>query len=57
MRQDVDGKIVKVEFDSLREFYDYICNTPLNETFRWETKQSDLHGSRAKWWSKTESFA
>lgn len=57
MRQDVDGKIVKVEFDSLCEFYDYICNTPLNETFRWETKQSDLHGSRAKWWSKTESFA
>ena len=22
------------EFESLKEFYDYICNTPLNETFR-----------------------
>lgn len=43
-----------VEFDSLVEFYDYICNTPLNKTFRW----SELSSSRTtrNEWSGTRSF-
>lgn len=40
------------EFDSLKEFYDYICNTPLNETFRWgdlsssSTSKSGWYGTK-----------
>lgn len=56
MNESVDGKIVKVEFGSLNEFYNYICDTPLNEAFRWSTKESDDKGSWAKTWTKTESF-
>ena len=42
-----------VEYDSLNEFYRYICDTPFNETFRW-TKHSSVEGD--KYWTKTESF-
>lgn len=42
------------EFDSLKEFYDYIINTPLNETFRWETLSSSK--PNYKNWSGTDTF-
>ncbi len=29
-----------IEFDSLKDFYDYICNTPFNEVFRWANHSS-----------------
>lgn len=49
-------KMKLVEFDSLKEFYDYICNTPINETFRWETLSSSrTDGNRASW-TGTRSF-
>lgn len=42
-----------VEYDSLHEFYNYLCETPFNEAFRW----SD-HGSVSNSWNftKTETF-
>lgn len=36
------------EFDSLSDFTNYIHNTPLNETFRWE----ELHSSNTDNWTK-----
>lgn len=43
-----------VEFDSMQQFYDYICNTPLNETFRWG-ELSSSSTSRGNWYG-THSF-
>ncbi len=42
------------EFDNLREFYEYVCNTPLNETFRW----GDLSSSKTDKgsWYGTKTF-
>ena len=34
-----------IEFSSLGEFYNYICETPFNEAFRWE-KHSSVEGSK-----------
>lgn len=42
------------EFESLKEFYDYICNTPLNETFRWG-ELSSTRTSRGDWYG-TNTF-
>lgn len=56
MNESVDGKVVKVEFNSLNEFYNYLCETPLNDAFRRSTKESDSKSSWAKVWTKTESF-
>lgn len=33
-------KIDALEFRSLKDFYDYICNTPINEAFRWKAHKS-----------------
>lgn len=43
-----------VEFNSISEFYDYICNTPINESFRWEEHQSSSKEDNI--WSGTKSF-
>lgn len=42
------------EFESLKEFYDYICNTPLNETFKWG-ELSSSRKSKGDWYG-TSSF-
>ena len=42
-----------VEYDSLNEFYKYICDTPFNEAFRW-AGHSSVTGDA--YWTKTESF-
>lgn len=42
-----------VEFNSLSEFYDYITNTPLNETFKHESLAS-INGTRS--FTQTENF-
>lgn len=42
-----------IEYDSLSEFYKYICDTPFNEAFRWAS-HSSVEGSA--YWTKTESF-
>ena len=51
--EQITNKTEVIEFDSLQEFYKYICDTPFNEAFRWTD-----HGSVSndKWWTKTESF-
>ena len=51
--EQITNKTEVIEFDSLQEFYNYICDTPFNEVFRW-TKHSSVDGS--KLWTKTESF-
>lgn len=43
-----------VEFNSLQEFYDYICGTPLNSTFRWRKELSSQR--RSSGWSGTSTF-
>ena len=43
----------RVEFDSLKEFYDYICNTPINEALRWSKLSSNKKSST---WSGTSTF-
>lgn len=43
-----------LEFESLKEFYDYICNTPINDAFRWSTLSSADTG-RGDWFG-TKSF-
>lgn len=43
----------QIKYDSLNEFYNYICDTPINETFRWE-KHESVDGSKI--FTKTESF-
>ena len=42
----------QIKYDSLNEFYNYICDTPINETFRWE-KHESVDGSKI--FTKTES--
>lgn len=41
------------EFNSINEFYNYICETPLNENFRWENLIS-VKGSES--FTKTKTF-
>lgn len=43
-----------VEFDSLKEFYDYICNTPINDAFRWHYLSSS-NSSKGNWYG-TQTF-
>lgn len=42
-----------VEYDSLNEFYKYICDTPFNESFRWANHVS-VSGSRS--FTQTANF-
>ena len=51
--ENINSKTEVIEFDSLAEFYDYICKTPFNEAFRW-ANHSSVTGSAG--WTKTESF-
>lgn len=41
------------EFNSLNEFYSYICDTPINDTFRWQ-KHESVEGSQK--FTGTENF-
>ena len=36
MNADNNGKIEFVEFNNLQEFYKYLCDTPLNDSFKWK---------------------
>jgi len=46
-------KCEAIEYDSLGEFYKYICDTPINEAFRWESLSSVVNG---KDFTGTDSF-
>ena len=52
----VSPKQDTIEFDSLKEFYDYICVTPFNEAFRWSNHSSVDSDSYAANWTKTQNF-
>ena len=43
----------KQEFNSINEFYKYICDTPFNDAFRWATHSSVENDY---WFTKTNSF-
>lgn len=45
MKVEKIGKREVIEFSSLGEFYNYICETPFNEAFRW-AKHSSVDGSK-----------
>lgn len=51
--EKINAKTDVIEYDSLKEFYDYLCETPFNEAFRWED-----HGSVSNGYSftKTNNF-
>lgn len=44
------------QFDSLEEFYNYICSTPFNAAFRWSHHDSVDAGHHAAQWTGTETF-
>lgn len=54
MKEIKNEKQVMIEFNSMYEFYDYLCKTPINSTFRW----SKLYSSVEKDFDfyKTHSF-
>lgn len=47
-----------VEFESLREFYDYVCTTPTNNTFKCREMKKDLSSSKISKsnWHGTKTF-
>lgn len=51
--EKVNEKTEVIEYDSLNEFYDYICKTPFNEAFRW-VGHASVTGS--KHFTKTKDF-
>ena len=51
--EKITTKTEVVEYDSLNEFYDYICNTPFNEAFRW-ANHSSVTGD--EYFTKTKNF-
>lgn len=42
------------EFNSIQKWYEYLCNTPFNEAFRWEEHRSVKTGRYE--WTQTNSF-
>lgn len=53
MKVEQNGKVEVIEYDSLKEFYDYLCETPFNEVFRW-SNHSSVTGSEN--FTKTKDF-
>lgn len=53
MNIEAQGKMQKIYFSSLDDFYRYIIDTPLNETFRWERLASNESNER---FSGTKTF-
>lgn len=51
--EQINSKTEIIQFDSLQDFYKYICDTPFNEAFRW-VEHSSVTGD--KHWTKTENF-
>jgi len=51
--EKINNKIESIEFDSLNDFYKYICDTPFNEAFRW-AKHSSVDGN--EYFTKTKNF-
>lgn len=50
---ELNAKTEIIEYDSLNEFYNYICKTPFNDAFRW-VRHSSVDADQ--YWTKTKSF-
>lgn len=48
-----NNKTEIIEYDSLKEFYDYLCKTPFNDAFRWAS-HSSVEGTER--FTKTKNF-
>lgn len=53
MKKTMDGNKSISEFDSINEFYKYLCDTPFNEAFRW-ANHSSVDGSYS--FTQTHNF-
>lgn len=51
--EQITSKTEVIEYDSLKEFYDYLISTPFNQAFCW-AKHSSVEGS--KYFTKTKDF-
>ena len=51
--EQINTKTEVIQFDSLKEFYDYLCVTPFNDAFRW-AEHSSVSGSES--FTKTKNF-
>lgn len=49
----VNEKTEIIQYESLKEFYDYLCATPFNEAFRWDRHGSVENGYK---FTQTNSF-
>ena len=56
MKKTVVERTFMQEYDSIAEFYKYLCDTPFNSAFRWEEHHSTVHSARQTRWSQTRSF-
>lgn len=52
VEQNIDN-FTLIKYDSINEFYKYICDTPFNEAFRW-ARHSSVEG--ASYFTKTKNF-
>lgn len=52
--EQITNKTEVIEFDSLQEFYNYICDTPFNDAFCW-AKHSSVNGDY--YFTKTRDFS
>lgn len=53
MKVEKNGNMEVIEYDSLNDFYKYICDTPFNEAFRW-ADHSSVSGDMS--FTKTRDF-
>ena len=51
--EKINSKMEVIEYDSLQEFYEYICDTPFNEAFRW-VRHASVTGTEK--FTKTHDF-
>lgn len=56
MNIEKQGRMQKIYFASLEEFYRYIKETPLNDTFRYSTLESECTEDKHSEWCGTKSF-
>lgn len=56
MRKTVQDKTFMQEYNSIEEFYKYLCDTPFNDAFRWANHDSVSTDWYSVRWTKTTSF-
>lgn len=56
MQKTVQDTTFMQEYNSIEEFYKYLCDTPFNDAFRWAKHSSVKTDSWTASWTKTENF-